>query len=57
MKFKVTGSIDLKEGKRRFEKEVEAKSESHARHTLYALFGSHNGLPRAKVRIDGISKV
>jgi len=57
MKFKVTGSIDLKEGKRRFEKEVEAKSESHARHTLYALFGSHNGLPRANVRIDGISKV
>ena len=57
MKFKITGSINLTEGKRSFVKEVEAKSENHAKHTLFALFGSHNGLPRAKVKIDSVSKV
>jgi len=58
MKFNVTGSINLGEaGKRRFNKEVEAKSENHAKHTLFAMFGSANGLPRAKVKIDSISKV
>ena len=58
MKFKITGSINLgEEGKRSFDKEIEAKSENHAKHLLFAFFGSNNGLPRAKIKIDSISKV
>jgi ribosomal protein L20A (L18A) len=58
MKFRITGSINLgEEGKRSFDKEIEAKSENHAKHLLFAFFGSNNGLPRAKIRIGTISKV
>jgi ribosomal protein L20A (L18A) len=35
---------------------VEAPSERAARHKAYGLFGSQNGLPRNKVRIEKVEK-
>jgi ribosomal protein L20A (L18A) len=57
MKFKVTGNIMLGKEKRGFEKEVEAKNESHARHIAFSLFGSNNGVKRSKMQIAEVKKV
>ena len=43
--------------KRPFTKEVEAKSENHAKELVYALLGSQNGIKRTNVKIAEISKV
>jgi ribosomal protein L20A (L18A) len=56
MKFTVSGRITLGLGERAFVKEVEAESENAARQTIYGLFGSKNGLPRNKVKIEKIEK-
>ncbi|MEW6528751.1 MAG: 50S ribosomal protein L18Ae [Candidatus Micrarchaeota archaeon] len=57
MKFILEGTIGLPNGKRKFSKEVEAKSEAHAKDLVYALFGSTNGLVRSKIKIENISQV
>ncbi|MDD5337559.1 MAG: 50S ribosomal protein L18Ae [Candidatus ainarchaeum sp.] len=57
MKFSVSGMVELKNGRRTFAKEVEAKSENHAKELVYSLFGSANGVNRNKVRIEGVSRV
>ncbi len=57
MKFTVSGSVEIPNGKRAFTKEVEAESEKHAKEMVYTLFGSQNGLTRKKVTIDKVSKV
>ncbi len=56
MKFTVSGKIRLGAEERTFVKEVEAASENAARHKAYGLFGSQNGLPRNKVRIEKVEK-
>ena len=57
MKFGVSGEINVGSEKRAFRKEVEAKSEAHAKEMVYALFGAQNGLKRVNVKIGEISKV
>ena len=57
MKFSVSGRIELKNGRRTFAKEVEAKSENHAKEMVYSLFGSTNGVNRNKVKIESVSRV
>jgi ribosomal protein L20A (L18A) len=57
MKFKVIGTIMLGKNKRPFEKEVEAKNESHAKHVAFSIFGSDNGVKRQNIAITGVSKV
>jgi ribosomal protein L20A (L18A) len=57
MKFMVSGSVAIPNGARKFEKEVEAKSESHAKDLVCALFGSTNGVNRKKVKIEKVAKV
>lgn len=57
MKFTVSGTVDIPNGKRKFSKEVEAKSENHAKETVYSLFGSTNGINRNKIHVESVSKV
>ena len=57
MKFRVNGEMKAGSGKRQFTKEVEAKSENHAKELVYALLGSQNGIRRTNVKIAEISKV
>ncbi len=57
MKFTVNGTVDIPNGKRKFSKEVEAKSEKHAKDVTYALIGSVNGVNRKKVKIESVAKV
>lgn len=56
MKFTVSGRITLGSAERSFTTEIEAPSENAARHKAYGLFGSRNGLPRDKVRIEKVEK-
>ena len=44
-------------GATKFTKEVSAKSERHARHTIYSLFGAANGLKRPQVKITAIKVI
>ncbi|MEW6749311.1 MAG: 50S ribosomal protein L18Ae [Candidatus Micrarchaeota archaeon] len=55
--FNVSGKITLGIGERTFSKEIEAESESAAKHKAYALFGSNNGVKRNKVIIEKVEKV
>ncbi len=58
MKYLVTGVLTLPHsGERPFKKEIEAKSEEHAKDKVYALFGSHNGLKRTKIKIKEVKKL
>ncbi len=50
MKFIIKGVA----GGKPFTKEVEAKSENHAIHKVYSLFGSHNGLKRTQITIEEV---
>lgn len=55
--FNVSGKIKLGIAERKFSKDVEAPSENAAKHKTYALFGSVNGVPRNKVKIEKVEKV
>lgn len=57
MKFSVHGKMKLGKEERLFSKEIEAESENAARHTTFALLGSHNGIKRNKIIIEKIEKV
>lgn len=57
MKFTVSGTLNIPNGTRKFEKQVDAKSEKHAKDLVYALFGSVNGVNRKKVKIESVAKV
>ena len=57
MKFKVDGEIKIGSEQRVFTKEIEAKSENHAKELIYALFGAQNGIKRVNVKIAEIKKV
>ncbi len=57
MKFTVSGIVELPNGKRPFSKEIEAKTENHAKVLVYSLFGSNNGVNRQKVKIETVTKV
>lgn len=54
--FNVSGKITLGKVERVFSKQVEAESESMAKHKTYALFGSVSGLKRNMVKIDKVEK-
>lgn len=56
MEFKVSGKIMLGKEERTFSKIIEAESERMAQHKAYALFGSVNGLPRNKVKVEKVEK-
>jgi ribosomal protein L20A (L18A) len=56
MKFTVSGKITLGSEVRAFVKVVEAASENAAKHKAYGLFGSQNGLPRNRVKIEKVEK-
>lgn len=57
MKFSVSGVLEIPNGKRKFSREVEAKSERHAKELVYSDFGSKNGVNRNRVKIEKVSKV
>ena len=57
MKFKVDGEIKIGSEQRVFTKEVEAKSENHAKELIYALFGAQNGIKRVNIKISKLTKV
>ena len=56
MKFTISGVISIGKDKRKFTKEVEAESESHARDVLYALFGSANRVKRNQIKIENVER-
>ncbi|MFH0737535.1 MAG: 50S ribosomal protein L18Ae [Candidatus Micrarchaeota archaeon] len=56
-RFNISGKITLGREERTFSKEVEAASENAAKHKAYALFGSVNGVPRNKIKIEKVEKV
>lgn len=56
MKFTITGSVGISNGKRKFKRTVDALSEAHARDKIYALFGSNNRLSRGQIKIDNVAK-
>ncbi len=56
MKFTVSGKIKLGKVDREFSKIVEAKTENAAKHKVFSLFGSQNGLKRSKVNIEKVAK-
>ena len=57
MKFRISGEMKIGSEKRTFVKEIEAKSEAHAKEMVYALFGAQNGVKRTNVKIAEIAKV
>lgn len=57
MKFVVSGVVEIPNGKRNFTKEVEAKSENHAKDLVCSLIGSTNGVKRNKIKIASVEKV
>ncbi len=57
MKFIVSGIINIPNGKRKFSKEIKAKSKNHAKDIVYAFFGSKNGIIRSKIKIENILEV
>lgn len=56
MKWDVFGTIKLGKGERKFVKHVEASTENAAKEKMYALFGSHNGVKRSRIKIDRVEK-
>ena len=56
MKFNICGTISLQGQERKFNKDVEAKSANHAKQTVYAEFGSSNGIKQSNVKITSIKK-
>lgn len=57
MKFRIIGEIKIGSVQRNFTKEVEAKTENHAKDLVYSLFGSQSGIKRVNVKIAEIKKV
>ena len=57
MKFRISGEMKIGSEKRAFTKEIEAKSEAHAKEMVYSLFGAQNGVKRTNVKIAEIAKV
>ncbi|MFA4982644.1 MAG: 50S ribosomal protein L18Ae [Candidatus Micrarchaeia archaeon] len=55
-KFLVTGSVAGKNGRRPFEKLLEAQSEKLAREKAMALLGSNAGIKRSAIKIDSVEK-
>jgi ribosomal protein L20A (L18A) len=56
MRYNVSGKITLGSEERAFTKQVDAKSESMAKHVTYALFGSVSGAKRNRVKIEKVEK-
>lgn len=56
MEYKVSGKISLGRETRTFTKVVEAPSENAAKEKVYGLFGSVNGVPRGKVKIEKVEE-
>ncbi len=54
--FNVSGKISLGNTERTFSKQVDAESEGDAKHKVFALFGSTNGVRRNKVKIEKVEK-
>ncbi len=52
MKYVVTGMI--RKEKSKFAKEVDAKSEKHAKDLVLSFFGSKHGIKRAGIEINGV---
>jgi len=52
-KFLVTGVA----GGRKFEKQVEARSEKLAREYTLSLFGANAGIKRSAIKIDAVEKL
>ena len=57
MMYEFEGMVKFGKGWQPFRKVVEGKSEGHAVHKLYSLFGSLNGLKRSAVKIEKIVEV
>ena len=56
MEFNVSGKIMLGKEERPFAKKIEAASENAAKEKTYALFGSHNGVKRTRIKIEKVVK-
>ncbi len=50
-KYEFVGEVSFRGHREKFSKVVEGKSESHALHKLYSLFGSHNRVKRSAVKV------
>ena len=57
MKFRINGEVKIGSENRKFSREVDAKSERHAKELVYSLFGSQGGVKRVNVKIAEITKV
>lgn len=54
MKFTISGVAQIGKNKRKFKKEVEGNSKTHALDKLYALLGSSNRLKRSQIRVESV---
>jgi large subunit ribosomal protein LX len=52
--FIVSGRFEARGGHQQFEKTIEAPNEDVATERTYALIGSHHGLKRTQVHVDGV---
>jgi ribosomal protein L20A (L18A) len=57
MKFRVKGTIETKEGTKKFSREIDAESSKLARHKLFSFFGNVYRLTRRKIQIIDVSKI
>ena len=57
MKFRINGEMKIGSETRAFTKEIEAKTEAHAKEIIYSLFGAQNGVKRSNVKIAEITEV
>ncbi len=57
MKFRITGTIKMKNKEQKFNKILEAESEKFAVHKLYSIMGNAHGLRRKDIVIDKIEKM
>ena len=54
MKYKVNGEFVVGIKRKKFEVEVEANSENHAKTKVYSVFGAKNHVKRGKVNIKNV---
>ncbi len=57
MKFKIQGAAEVGRETLPFEKEIEAKTEKHAKDVVYSIYGSKHGVSRSKIEINSIEEL
>lgn len=57
MKFRVKGTIETKEGTKKFSREIDAENPKLAQHKLFSFFGNVYRLTRRKIQIAEVSEI